>query len=173
LVCHTLTVGVSPAGSGTVEADPPPNCTSDYVEGTVVTLTAAANTGYNFDNWTGAVSSTDNPLQLTINTDKDLTAHFTEIVQICYALTVTAEPLDGGYVQANPVPNCEDDYLAGTVVTLTAVAHTGYSFSHWNGDISGIDNPYPVTMDASMSIEAYFGENFEIYLPLIIRNLSQ
>jgi uncharacterized repeat protein (TIGR02543 family) len=173
LVCHTLTVGVSPGAAGSVTADPSPNCASDYIEGTVVTLTATANTGYAFDNWSGAVSSTDNPIQITINTDKNVTANFSVTSQTCYAMTLTAEPPEGGTIQANPTPNCGGDYLQGTVVTVTAVANTGYSFTHWNGDIGGTDNPHVVTMNGPINVEAYFRENFDVYLPLIMRNIAQ
>jgi len=173
LVCHTLTAGVNPGGAGSVQVDPPPNCASDYIEGTVVTLTATASTGFTFDNWSGDVSSADNPIQVSINTDKNLTANFSETSQVCYSLNMTADPVEGGHIEANPAPNCNTDYLEGTAVTLTALAHTGYTFSNWSGDIGGTANPTTVTMNGAKSILAHFGESFDIYLPLILRNVAQ
>ncbi len=47
-------------------------------------------------------------------------------------------------------------YPAGTVVTLTAVANQGWSFSHWTGDLTGSTNPQTITMDGDRSVTAVF-----------------
>jgi uncharacterized repeat protein (TIGR02543 family) len=49
-------------------------------------------------------------------------------------------------------------YYAGssTVVSLTAVPDTGYSFSGWGGSLSGTANPTTITMSANMNITANF-----------------
>jgi uncharacterized repeat protein (TIGR02543 family) len=44
--------------------------------GATATLTATPNTGYIFSGWTGDASGTDNPLSLTMNTDKIVGANF-------------------------------------------------------------------------------------------------
>ena len=49
---------------------------SSFAAGTVVTLTAQPDMGYHFANWTGAVSSTQNPLTITMDSDKSLTANY-------------------------------------------------------------------------------------------------
>lgn len=51
-------------------------------------------------------------------------------------------------------------YPVGTNVTLTAAPYTGYAFSHWDGDLTGSDNPATITMDANKSVTA----NFEVSL---------
>jgi hypothetical protein len=50
-------------------------------------------------------------------------------------------------------------YPYGTVVTLTAVASTGWVFSSWGGALSGSTNPTTITMNANKSVTATFTQN--------------
>ena len=68
-----------------------------------------------------------------------------------YALSTSA--VGGGSVSASPN---QANYLAGTVVTLTATAQPNWVFSGWSGDASGTANPLPLTMDANKSVTATF-----------------
>ncbi len=79
VLCYTLTKTNNPSGGGTVDADPSPNCNSgtQYTDGTGVELTATANSGYNFSNWSGDASSTDNPVSVTMDAAKSITVNFT------------------------------------------------------------------------------------------------
>ena len=66
---HNLTTTV--VGSGTVTP-----ASGTYNQGTAVTLTATPAAGWTFTGWTGATTSTTNPLTITMNTDVALTATF-------------------------------------------------------------------------------------------------
>ncbi len=46
----------------------------------------------------------------------------------------------------------------GETITLVANPKSGWEFSHWEGDVSGSQNPIEITMDSSKSIKAYFNE---------------
>jgi hypothetical protein len=70
---YTLTVTISPSGKGTVTKNP--NLTQ-YPANTVVTLTASAISGWDFDYWGGAASGTNPTVQVTMNADKSVTAYF-------------------------------------------------------------------------------------------------
>jgi hypothetical protein len=72
---YTLTVTVSPAGSGTVTQDPD---LAQYPAGTVVTLTADPNAGWEFSHWSGAASGTEEETTVTMNADRSVTAYFEE-----------------------------------------------------------------------------------------------
>lgn len=50
-------------------------------------------------------------------------------------------------------------FATGAEVTLSATAAEGYLFDHWEGDLSGNDNPVTVTMDKEKNIKAYFIED--------------
>ncbi len=76
--CYTLTTGVLPAGGGTVTASTQ-NCGGGYIAGTVVQLTALPNSGYVFTSWSGDVIGTTNPVSLTMDGDKSVTANFTAL----------------------------------------------------------------------------------------------
>lgn len=68
---YTLNVYVFPQGAGVVNP-----AGGIYLEGSTVTLTAQANTGWKFSSWSGDIISTSNPLNIIIDTNKSLTAYF-------------------------------------------------------------------------------------------------
>ncbi len=78
---YLLTAAVDPAGGGTVTSNPegincPGDCTEDYLEETDVDLTANAAANYTFDHWTGDCTGNNPVCNLTMNSDRDATAHF-------------------------------------------------------------------------------------------------
>lgn len=82
--CYDLDAGVSPDGAGTVVADPSPNCVGGgYEPDTVVELTAHANPGWQFLAWTGDASGSNNPIDVTMDSDKTIQALF--ICDECFA----------------------------------------------------------------------------------------
>ena len=70
---YTLTTTVDPAGSGTVELNPPGGT---YPAGTEVTLTANPAAGYDFDHWSGDLTGSNNPATIIMDANKNVTAHF-------------------------------------------------------------------------------------------------
>ncbi|NQV40810.1 MAG: DUF5123 domain-containing protein [Candidatus Marinimicrobia bacterium] len=71
----TATVGM---GSVTVSPMPVPGFDT-YDAGTELTVTANAPLGWEFGGWSGDITSTDNPLMITLTADMAVTATFTEI----------------------------------------------------------------------------------------------
>jgi hypothetical protein len=65
------------SGGGTVSVSPPQ---ANYYYGTLVTLKASANPGWSFSSWSGDVTGTNNPLQVTMTANKTITANFTSLV---------------------------------------------------------------------------------------------
>jgi uncharacterized delta-60 repeat protein/uncharacterized repeat protein (TIGR02543 family) len=77
LDCYALTVTVNPSNGGSVTADPPPNCgETHYDPGTVVELTATTNDGYAFGGWSGDADGSENPVEVTMDADRNVAAHF-------------------------------------------------------------------------------------------------
>ena len=70
---YTLTVNYAGNGGGIVSIDPPG---SAFGHGTIVTLTAAPLVSSTFAGWGGAVITTTNPLVLTMDGNKTITASF-------------------------------------------------------------------------------------------------
>jgi hypothetical protein len=142
---YTLTVSVSPVGSGSVAL----NASAPYYYGDVVSLTATPSAGWSFSSWSGDLTGSANPATLTITGNMSVTATFTQNV---YTLTVTVSPVGSGSVTLNNT----GPYQYGDVVQLTAVPATGWSFSSWSGDLTGSANPATLTITGNMSVTAYF-----------------
>jgi hypothetical protein len=75
---YRLTVNADPLSGGTVSPTPPQPA-EGYVEGTIVTLTATAAEGYKFDHWSGALSGSGNPTNITIAADEEVRANFSKV----------------------------------------------------------------------------------------------
>jgi len=74
---YTLIINAGTGGT----TEPPPG-TYTYDNGTEVTIRAIPNTNYKFEEWSGDASGTTNPLTITMDSDKSITANF---IQIIYA----------------------------------------------------------------------------------------
>jgi uncharacterized repeat protein (TIGR02543 family) len=81
ILCFDLILGVEPTAGGSVIRDPGPNCPSDgnYLMGTRVELKGVGASGYQFDRWTGDHPSTQNPMAVTMDGNKNITAHFVTV----------------------------------------------------------------------------------------------
>jgi len=74
IIQHTLTIV---AGANGTTSPTPGSSTHDY--GTLVQVTATPDSGYQLSAWTGAASGTTNPITITMDADKTITASFTAI----------------------------------------------------------------------------------------------
>jgi hypothetical protein len=146
-----VTTTVTPSGAGVVVLNP---SGPSYPRGTLVVASATANSGAYFDHWQGVSTTTEPVIDLTMDSDKNLTAVFGSQPQ----LTLGASPSEGGTVTSPAV-----GYSApGTSATITATANTGYYFDHWEIDgqpsaVTGLS--LPVTMNASHGVKAFFVKN--------------
>ena len=121
-----------------------------YALGTEVSITASPETGHGFTGWSGDASGTNNPLTITLDEDKSVTANF---IRQYYILTVSSS--DGG--STNPSPG-QYNHDPDSVTSITAIPETGYEFSEWSGSVSGTDNPVSINMDSDKLIMANFVE---------------
>ena len=117
------------------------------------TLTASANTGYTFINWTkdGVAVSTDLSISFTVEGAASYVAHFN---LNSYEITATANPAEGGTVSG------AGTYNHFTTCTLVATHATGYHFVNWtlNGDEVSTSATYQFQVTEAASYVA----NFEI-----------
>ena len=151
LIKRTLTVN---ATNGSVTTNPNPT-NGTYNDGTVVALTATPDAGYQFDGWSGDASGTTNPLNITMDADKTITANFSKIQ---HTLTINAT---NGSVTASPAPT-NGTYDNGTVVTLTATPDANFGFVNWTGDLSGTTNPITIIMSDDKNVTANFSTTASI-----------
>ncbi len=149
-VSGTVTVGtyainVAVVGNGAVAKLPDQ---PTYNPGTVVQLTASPSVGYSFTGWSGDLTGATNPVNITMDAAKNITATF--LINV-YALNLNIVG-NGSVAKVPDQPS--HDY--GTIVQLTASPVTGYYFMGWSGDLTGTTNPVNVTMDAVKNITATF-----------------
>ena len=84
---YALTTAVE--GEGTItEKIIKAGAATDYNSGTVVELTATGKTGWEFKEWTGDITGTDNPAQITVDKAKTVKAVF---IKKQYPLTIEVE----------------------------------------------------------------------------------
>ena len=140
---NSLTVIV--VGSGSVAKSPD---ALYYADDTEVDLTATADLGWTFSGWSGDLTGDTNPATITMDTDKTVTATFT---QNQYTLTTNVDV--GGHIVRDPD---QATYTYGTEVTLTAVPDSGFKFESWGGDASGTTLTTTVTMDDDKIVTAEF-----------------
>jgi len=145
---YSLTTAVSPSGKGTVSKSP---SKSVYCSGDSVALTANPSSGWTFDHWEGDLSGSAKSQSLVMNGNKSVTAHFTQ--PCSYSLTTAVSPSGKGTVSKSPSKSvyCSDDS-----VTLTANPSSGWTFDHWEGDLSGSAKSQSLSMNGDKSVIAYF-----------------
>ena len=118
---YTINVFSNPTNGGNVTGG------GTYQQGQQCTVTATANDGYTFTNWTedGSVVSTNANYTFIIDGNRMLVANFQ--VQ-SFIVTATADPTEGGTVTGGGTYNYGDE------CTLTAIPASGYSFVKWTQD---------------------------------------
>lgn len=143
---HNLSKSLDPSKGGTISISP---SGGTYEEGTEVTVTAEPASGYEFDHWAGDATGSDKTITVTVDSDKNIEAHFKKIE---YSLATSVKAGEGS-ISLQP---SGENYESGTEVTLTAEPASSYEFDHWSGDLSGASRTKTVTLNSDMSVTAYF-----------------
>ena len=146
---YSLTVNTT--GSGSVTRNPDQ---ATYDHDTVVQLTASPGAGYHFVEWTGDLTGSTNPANITMDAAKAVTAVFA-----INTYTLTVNTTGSGSVTRDPD---QATYDHGTVVQLTASPGAGYHFVEWTGDLTGSTNPANITMDAAKTVTAVFSDTWTL-----------
>lgn len=160
---RALTVNKAGTGTGAVTSSPSgincgADCTEDYPQGTVVTLTAASNSGSTFSGWSGGGCSGTGTCTVTMNSAATVTATFT---LNSYTLTVARSGAGSGSVLSSPSgiscgADCSESYLSGTVVSLIASPNAGSTFQGWSGGGCSGTGSCNVTVNAATTVTAFF-----------------
>jgi len=90
---------VTVQGRGTVLLEPT-NAFAYYNPGTVVTLSAVPGTNAEFTAWSGALTGTNNPVTLVIDTNKAVTAQFVSVFPSTIYVSPTGNDLNPGTIDA-------------------------------------------------------------------------
>ena len=163
-VNYALTLDIIGEGTVNQEIVLDKSTSKDYESGTTVQLSAVPDDEWRFVEWSGDHTSTENPIQLTMDQAMSITAKFEKV---SYALTIEIEgngTVNEEIVQAKA---SSKDYDSGTTVKLTAIPDDDWIFVGWSGDHTSTANPIQITIDKTMTIVASFEqEKLEIiYVP--------
>jgi hypothetical protein len=116
-------------------------------------LTAEPDQGWRFDRWEGDLTGDENPAEIVVDSDKNVTAVFVQEDSEQFSLEIITE--GQGTVEIDPDL---EEYPDGTEVTLNAVPEEGWRFARWQGDLDGSENPAVIVMDEDKVITSIFEE---------------
>jgi uncharacterized repeat protein (TIGR02543 family) len=141
------------SGSGSVTSSPGG---TTFMEGTVITLTAAPSAGSTFAGWTGGCVGTALTCTFTISGDTTVTASFSGAVAPPPAATYRLVMKTNGSGSASSNPS-GSNFASGTSVTVTAVPGAGATWKGWTGSTcTGLSLTCTVTMSSDTTLTANF-----------------
>jgi uncharacterized repeat protein (TIGR02543 family) len=161
---YTINLLVDPEGKGSISSNP----SGIYEYNQQVELIATPSPGWQFKQWRGDVTSTENPLTVTVTNNLNILAEFEKVG---YTISITIDPEGYGTVNLNPQ---KDFYALDEQVTLTATALDDWSFLGWSGDLLSTQSSIVVNVSGDLEINANFGTpppppTFEVFLPLLTK----
>ncbi len=142
---------INTVGQGSVTEQIVSSKTTDYDSGTLVKLSAIPEEDWVFSGWSGAITSTDPEIQISVDEAKTITATF---VEKQYELTINT--VGQGSVNEQIIQDNVRGLNAGTKVRLTAVPDTDWVFSGWTGDVISTDPEIEITIDEAKTVTATF-----------------
>jgi hypothetical protein len=140
-------ISTSVTGNGQIQISP---ADSLYPHGATVRVTGVPQPGSYFGFWGNAASGNTNPLLFTVtNANPTISSIFGTVGASQSSLTVLIN--GDGSVSRNPAANV---YPTSQTVILTATPDSGQAFLGWSGDISGMQDPYSLSMAQNRTITA-------------------
>lgn len=130
-----------------------------YANGSTVTLTAVANNGYHFVQWSDGV--TDNPRTITVSANA---TYYAQFAVNNYTINVTSSDLSQGSVTGGGI------YSYLTNVTLQATPTQNHRFVQWND--GNTSNPRIITVVSDSNFTAQF-EQIEQYTVTVVSDNPQ
>jgi len=79
------------------------------------------------------------------------TANFNVIAMPEYTLTININSLGTVIIDPN-----QETYIHGTLINLTAIDDSGWTFDHWSGNLNGSENPTTINMISNKTVIAHF-----------------
>jgi len=163
---QSLTVSKDGSGAGNVSdggtIDCGATCNDDYPYNTMVTLTAAADSGSTFMGWSGDCSG-NGVCTVTMDQSRSVSATFTNTDTATNSLTVNVSGSGSGGVTSGPTgifcgtagTTCTAPFDENILVSLYPATDPGSTFTGWFGDCTGTGG-CAVTMDQLRNVSAVF-----------------
>jgi hypothetical protein len=162
---YTVTVAGIGNGKGTITSSPVgidcgSSCSLEIVAKGVLTLTATPAEGSIFSHWSGGGCSGSGSCEKPITTTRTVKAVFTLTGTRTLAIGLTGTGQGSVKSKAAGIEcssSCSPQVIAGKLITLSAKASAGSTFSGWSGACNGI-GPCKVQMSEAQSVTASFAK---------------
>ena len=151
---YTITTGVTPDGAGSISQNP---AGASLTEGTAVTFTATANTGYLFLNkWMVNGSEVDGETYsvASLSEDLEVVAQFKKLYAVSYSA--------GEGSKGTTTAVLTTDYTEGSYTTPAAnyyIARDGYTVTGWTDGENSYDFGQAITLTADITLSPIFTAN--------------
>jgi uncharacterized repeat protein (TIGR02543 family) len=149
VITLTVTIDPPPVVNYTLQVVGGPGGTASgsgsFAAGTSVVVSATPDATHDFAGWSGDASGLTNPVTVTMDRDRTVTANF---ALKSFALVTSAQT--GGSVSAG------GSYPFGTVAVVSATASATHYFSGWSGDGGGMNPTVSVLIDRAKFVQALF-----------------
>lgn len=156
-ISYYISASPSPTNGGSISGS------GTYSNGQTCIISAYPNSGFSFAYWTenGSYLTNQNPLQFTVNGDRNFIAIFTQ-TPVFYNISTTTSPLNGGTTTGSGT------YQNGQTCTISANANPSYTFSYWteNGSYLTSQNPFTFNVFDNQSLIANFSCN-QLSTPIV------
>jgi hypothetical protein len=153
---------------GKVIVNPSPGADGKYAKGTVVSLTASPDAGFDLGSWTGTSNDITGTTTVTMGRSLDVTITFkprsTLIINNQTVIGATVSFTEGGSISVNPAPEEDGKYTKDTIVTIKAIPSSGHDWSEWSGTDTNTANPTTVTMSGNKQITVIFQPRSFLYI---------
>lgn len=118
-------------------------------------LSATPEPGWVFGGWTGPDGASVVNGKIVMSKNRSLIAVFNKLQ---YELTTTVSPYYAGSIEVSVLPSAASDLVDhGETARLLAQPKEGYYFDHWEGALTGSQNPADLLMDGPKQVTACFG----------------
>jgi len=145
LIYYDVITYSNPTNGGTTDGG------GTYLEGENCTISAAANDGHSFANWSqnGQVVTTQPSYTFVVNQDEVFIANF-QVNE--YTVNLNAVPVTGGTVSGAGI------YQYGEIATVVANPNPEYTFINWteDGDVVSTNQSYSFEVSYNINLTAHF-----------------
>lgn len=150
IIERKLVVNANPLTGGKISPE-----NSLIENGQSINVLATPNAEYLFKSWSGAVTSTENPINLVMDADKSITGNFEKK---SYPLNVS---INGqGTVKEEVIKIANNSiFPSGTLIKLTAEPLEKWYFVNWSGDTTSNQNSIQLFVKKKIDLAANFITN--------------
>jgi len=126
---------------------------NSFLPGKEICLNPVPEDGFIFDKWTGSINDTVLPLCFQIEKDMDIKANFVNEKHLLEIFGCCGKVLINNILYSLPL---NDRFSSNSLLKMTVIPETGYSFSNWSGDLDSNLKYAEIIISKDMHINVNF-----------------